>query len=218
MQSKRHWENVYTEKASDVVSWYQEHADMSLALIRQTGLSLDAVLIDVGGGASTLIDDLLKAGYRNLTVLDISVSGLDVTRNRLGEHAASVHWLEADVTTAIFPKHKYDLWHDRAVFHFLTESGDRARYLHALDRALKPGGFVVVGTFAEEGPDRCSGLPAQRYNVDHLAAEFGAQFEMLGHASEEHHTPSGAVQKFLYCYFRKRAQEDLGKLKAYQRD
>lgn len=205
MQRKTHWENVYNLKSADAVSWHQEHADTSLALIRQSGLSLDAELIDVGGGASTLIDDLLRLGYRNLTVLDIAASGLNIARNRLGEHAASVHWLEADVTTTSFPKQKYDLWHDRAVFHFLTESEDRARYLHALTEALKPGSFAIIGTFAQDGPDHCSGLPTQRYNVESLSATLGPRFELLGRLEEEHHTPSGAVQNFLYCYFRRLA-------------
>lgn len=203
MQDKSHWESVYTQKAADAVSWYQPHADSSLALIRQTGIAADAALIDVGGGASTLVDDLLAAHYSDLTVLDISAAALDVARHRLGGAASAVHWLEADITQVDFPEHRFALWHDRAVFHFLTDAADRARYLNAVGRAVKPGGFVIVGTFAEDGPEQCSGLPVRRYNADTLHDEFGAQFELLGKAEENHHTPFGTVQKFLYCYCRK---------------
>jgi ubiquinone/menaquinone biosynthesis C-methylase UbiE len=203
MQDKSHWESVYTHKAADAVSWYQPHADSSLALIRQTGIAADAAIIDVGGGASTLVDDLLAAQYSDLTVLDISAAALDVARRRLGDNAGAVHWLEADITQVEFPKHRFALWHDRAVFHFLTDAADRASYLNAVGRAVKPGGFVIVGTFAEDGPEQCSGLPVRRYSADTLHDEFGAQFELLGKAEENHHTPFGTVQKFLYCYCRK---------------
>ena len=203
MQDKSHWESVYTHKAADAVSWYQPHADSSLALIRQTGIAADAAIIDVGGGASTLVDDLLAAHYSDLTVLDISAAALDVARHRLGGAASAVHWLEADITQVDFPEHRFALWHDRAVFHFLTDAADRARYLNAVGRAVKPGGFEVVGTFAEDGPEQCSGLPVRRYSADTLYDEFGAQFELLGKAEENHHTPFGTVQKFLYCYCRK---------------
>lgn len=203
MQDKSHWESVYTHKAADAVSWYQPHADSSLALIRQTGIAADAAIIDVGGGASTLVDDLLAAHYSDLTVLDISAAALDVARHRLGGAASAVHWLEADITQVDFPEHRFALWHDPAVFHFLTDAADRARYLNAVGRAVKPGGFVVVGTFAEDGPEQCSGLPVRRYSADTLYDEFGAQFELLGKAEENHHTPFGTVQKFLYCYCRK---------------
>ncbi|MEK2633054.1 class I SAM-dependent methyltransferase [Pseudomonas aeruginosa] len=174
-----------------------------LALIRQTGIAADAAIIDVGGGASTLVDDLLAAHYSDLTVLDISAAALDVARHRLGGAASAVHWLEADITQVDFPEHRFALWHDRAVFHFLTDAADRARYLNAVGRAVKPGGFVVVGTFAEDGPEQCSGLPVRRYSADTLYDEFGAQFELLGKAEENHHTPFGTVQKFLYRYCRK---------------
>ncbi|WP_249351822.1 class I SAM-dependent methyltransferase [Pseudomonas asiatica] len=194
---------MYTHKAADAVSWYQPHADSSLALIRQTGITADAAVIDVGGGASTLVDDLLAARHSDLTVLDISAAALDVARHRLGDAASAVHWLEADITQVEFPEHRFTLWHDRAVFHFLTDAADRARYLKAVGRAVKPGGFVIVGTFAEDGPEQCSGLPVRRYSADTLHDEFGAQFELLGKAEENHHTPFGTVQKFLYCYCRK---------------
>lgn len=203
MQSKDHWQQVYTSKTADSVSWYQPHISVSLELIRQTGVSTSASVIDVGGGASTLVDDLLAAGFDKLAVLDISAAALDVARQRLGERAADVSWIEADITTVKLPEHAYDIWHDRAVFHFLTTEQERRQYLQAVRRSVKPGGFVIVGTFAEDGPERCSGLPVQRYSAESLHAEFGASFELLGRAAEDHLTPSGSIQKFLYCYCRK---------------
>jgi ubiquinone/menaquinone biosynthesis C-methylase UbiE len=203
MQDKSHWESVYTHKAAEAVSWFQPHADSSIALIRQTGIALDEAIIDVGGGASTMVDDLLAARYSDVTVLDISAAALNVARHRLGDIAGAVHWLEADITQVEFPKHRFDLWHDRAVFHFLTDAADRASYLRAVVHAVKPGGFVIVGTFAEDGPEKCSGLPVMRYSADSLHDEFGAEFELLGQTKEDHHTPFGTVQKFLYCYCRK---------------
>ncbi len=205
MQDKSHWEHVYASKKPDAVSWYQQHAGNSLDLIQRTGIASDAAIIDVGGGASILIDDLLRLGYSDLTVLDLSSTALDVARKRLGELAGSVSWMEADITQVTLPSHRFDLWHDRAVFHFLTDRRDRARYLQAVKHAVRPGGFVIIATFAEDGPEQCSGLPVQRYSADTLHAEFGAAFELLGHASEDHHTPFGSVQKFVYCYCRKLA-------------
>lgn len=206
MQVKSHWEHVYETKSVDAVSWFQPHAEQSLRLIRQTGLAPTASIIDVGGGASTLVDDLLDDGFRHVTVLDVSGAALAAARARLGERAASVTWLEADITQVALPRHAYDLWHDRAVFHFLTSDGDRRAYVAAVQRAVKPGGYVIVATFAEDGPLQCSGLPVVRYSPSALHAEFGATFSLERHEREEHHTPSGAVQKFIYCYCRKSAQ------------
>lgn len=203
MQSKSHWEGVYSSKPSDRVSWFQPHAEQSLRLIRASGAPRSAAIIDVGGGASTLVDDLLAGGYSNLNVLDLSAAALAVAKERLHAHAAQVRWLEADITTASLPVHAYDVWHDRAVFHFLTEASDRQAYVEAVLRAVKPGGHVIVATFADDGPTQCSGLPVMRYSADALHAEFGAPFTLLGHEREEHHTPAGAVQKFVYCYCRK---------------
>ncbi|MGK0149622.1 class I SAM-dependent methyltransferase [Pseudomonas putida] len=203
MQDKTHWERVYTEKSADTVSWYQEHAASSVALVQRTGVTTTSAIIDVGGGASTLVDDLLKEGFSDITVLDLSAASLKVAQDRLGTQATAVQWLEADITRISLPAHRFDLWHDRAVFHFLTEDIDRDRYLEALNRAVKPGGFVIVGTFAEDGPERCSGLPVKRYNIEDLHATFGVEYELLGHAKEDHHTPFGTVQKFIYCYCRK---------------
>jgi len=203
MGSKNHWERIYSTKATDAVSWYQEHAVSSLQLIHATGIQKDASIIDVGGGASTLIDDLLAAGYSNLTILDLSHAALEAARERLGSQAAAVRWLEADIIRIDLPRLNYDLWHDRAVFHFLTAEGDRAAYVRAVLRSVKPGGHVIVATFAEDGPEQCSGLPVMRYSATLLHSEFGDSFSLLSHQAEEHHTPFGTIQKFVYCYCRK---------------
>jgi SAM-dependent methyltransferase len=205
MQPKEHWERVYTTKPTDGVSWFQDHAEQSLRLIRGTGAPLSAAVIDVGGGASTLVDDLLQDGYWRLTVLDLSAAALAAARRRLGARADAVQWLEANITTAALPAHAYDVWHDRAVFHFLTTPQERQAYVEAVLRAVKPGGHVIVATFAADGPAECSGLPVMRYSADELHAEFGAPFTLLRHEQEEHHTPFGTVQKFVYCYCLKRA-------------
>jgi SAM-dependent methyltransferase len=203
MQPKTHWENIYATKPSDAVSWFQEHADLSLRLIRDTGIPLSAPIIDIGGGASTLVDDLLLAGYSDISVLDLSAHALAVARRRLGEGASQVHWIEADITKTELPVNAYDVWHDRAVFHFLTAPADRAAYVGNLLRSVKPGGHVIVATFAEDGPLQCSGLPVVRYSADALYAEFGDAFTLLHHQKEAHHTPFGTVQQFVYCYCRK---------------
>ncbi|MFN3812679.1 MAG: class I SAM-dependent methyltransferase [Roseateles asaccharophilus] len=203
MQSKDHWEQVYTSKPEDGVSWFQEHARQSVELIARTGVSKDASVIDVGGGASTLVDDLLADGYRRLTVLDLSEAALAASRKRLGERASSVTWLAGDVTQHVFARHGYEVWHDRAVFHFLTSREERETYVAAVLRAVKPGGHVIVATFAEDGPEKCSGLPVMRYSPDGLHAEFGAPFTLLQQEREEHRTPFGTVQKFIYCLCRK---------------
>ena len=203
MQSKQHWEQVYKTKGANSVSWFQEHAQQSLQLIRQTGVQRDAGIIDVGGGASTLVDDLLADGYSNLAVLDLSEAALAEARQRLGGRAQQVSWLVGDITQVNLPRHGYAVWHDRAVFHFLTTAEEREAYVRAVLGAVRPGGHVIVATFAEDGPEKCSGLPVMRYSADGLHAEFGAPFTLLRHEREEHHTPAGAVQKFIYCMCRK---------------
>lgn len=203
MQTKDHWEQLYASKAPDELSWFQPHAALSLRLIRTAGLPADAAIIDVGGGASTLADDLLANGYCSLTVLDVSASALAAARKRLGSRADAVQWIEADVTQFDFPWHAFDLWHDRAVFHFLTAPEQRQAYVKAMLQAVKPGGLAIVATFADDGPNHCSGLPVMRYSASTLQAELGNLFTLLGHEKEEHHTPSGSVQKFVYCVFRK---------------
>lgn len=204
MQSKEHWERVYSTKATNAVSWFQEHAGLSQQLIRKTGVPLTASIIDVGGGASILVDDLVETGYKEITVLDLSAAALTATKKRLGPKGASVHWLEANITEVILPEHAYDVWHDRAVFHFLTTSEERRAYVKAVQRAVKPGGHVIVATFAEDGPTQCSGLPVVRYQAETLHAEFGESFDLIQHQKEVHHTPFGTTQSFVYCYFRLR--------------
>lgn len=203
MKPKEHWEGVYSSKASNAVSWFQEHAEQSLRLIKATGVPLSAAIIDVGGGASTLVDDLLHSGYSNLTVLDLSAAALSAAKARLGASSSAVRWLEADVTRAELAVHAYDVWHDRAVFHFLTTAQDRSAYVQQVLRSVKPGGHVIVATFAEDGPTQCSGLPVMRYRADQLHAQFGEPFTLLRHEKEEHHTPFGTLQQFVYCYCRK---------------
>jgi 2-polyprenyl-3-methyl-5-hydroxy-6-metoxy-1,4-benzoquinol methylase len=203
MQSKEHWENVYTTKAADEVSWFQEHAALSLKLIREAGVPVTASIIDVGGGASTLVDDLLASGYENVTVLDLSEKALATAKARLSTLAVKVQWLEANIIETKLESNAYDVWHDRAVFHFLTTAEERHAYVQAVLRAVKPGGLVIVATFAEDGPSKCSGLSVMRYDADELHAEFGEPFVMLGHEKESHHTPGGNEQKFVYCFCRK---------------
>ena len=202
MTSKDHWEHVYSTKATNAVSWFQEHADRSLALIRATSLGPSSSIIDVGGGASTLVDDLLAAGYSLPTVLDLSAAALAAAKARLGERSRFVNWLEGDITKLPLPVHGFDLWHDRAVFHFLATPAARQAYVNAVLQAVKPGGHVIVATFAEDGPTQCSGLPVMRYSATQLHAEFGPPFILVRHENEEHHTPFDSVQKFIYCYFR----------------
>lgn len=197
--SHQHWEGVYSNKAVDQVSWFQPHAASSLRLIADCSRT-DAHVIDVGGGASVLVDDLLDAGYRNLTVLDLSESALATSQARLGERAQSVQWIAADITRAELPVARYDVWHDRAVFHFLTDPEDRARYVAQVLKSVKPGGHVIVATFGPGGPLQCSGLDVVRYAPDALHAEFGAPFRLLRHETEIHHTPTGKEQEFVYCY------------------
>ncbi len=203
MQSKQHWEKVYTSKSADTVSWFQPHAESSLDFIHATGVGKDAAIIDVGGGASTLVDDLVSEGYADLTVLDLSAAALDAARKRLGGQESKVRWIEADIVEADLPASRYDVWHDRAVFHFLTSPEQREAYVQKVFQSVKPGGHVIVATFAEDGPEKCSGLPVMRYSPDGLHDEFGEAFTLLQHRKEAHQTPAGAVQQFVYCYCRR---------------
>ena len=202
MDPKSHWERIYRTKHPTQVSWYQPHAQRSLDLIRRVSPPPNGAIIDVGGGVSTLIDDLLDAGYHDLTVLDLSATALAETRTRLGGHAGNVRWIEADILNASLPQTRYSVWHDRAVFHFLTEPVDRASYIAQVRRAVRPGGFVLVATFADDGPTRCSGLEVHRYSPEALHAEFGAPFRLVASEREEHITPGGVAQAFIYCLCR----------------
>jgi ubiquinone/menaquinone biosynthesis C-methylase UbiE len=201
--AKRHWETIYKTKSSKEVSWYSPHLKKSFELILSLGLPKNAAIIDVGGGTSTLPDDLLTEGFKNMTVLDISSEALEVSKSRLGDKAQSVQWVESDVTNASLKSGWYDLWHDRAVFHFLTKPEDRKKYINNLGAALKPGGYVLMATFGSNGPLKCSGLEIVRYSAENLKKELGEAFELEKHFTEIHKTPFDSTQEFLYCLFRK---------------
>lgn len=203
MNTKQHWDSIYSTKPPQALSWFQSHARSSLRLIRGAIPDRNAPIIDVGGGASTLVDDLLSAGYANVSVLDLSGAALRAAAARLGVRGQSVRWIEADVKNAALPAAYFDVWHDRAVFHFLTSPFDRAAYVRAVLAATKPGATVIVASFAEDGPAKCSGLPVVRYGADALHAEFGEPFTLLHHEREEHWTPAGKVQHFVYCLCRR---------------
>lgn len=199
---KRHWERVYAEDPIEALGWYRPHLDTSLAWIEALGLDPHAPILDVGGGASTLVDDLLARGSRAVTVLDLSAKALAAARARLGEQAGLVTWVEGDITSVELSAGHYALWHDRAVFHFLTEPEQRRRYRARLLAALRPGGHAIIATFAPEAPPRCSGLPVCRYESNDLAGTLGDDLELLGHHKEMHRTPGGTEQMYLYCHFR----------------
>ncbi|MGH8180696.1 MAG: class I SAM-dependent methyltransferase [Steroidobacteraceae bacterium] len=196
-----HWDAVYDKKRADEVSWYEPRPEKSLELIRSTGIEVTDPIIDVGGGASHLVDELLAAGYGDLTVLDVSAAVLQKLRSRLESAAPSVMLLHQDVT-AFRPARKYGLWHDRAVFHFLTQREEREGYIEALRQGVRPGGHVLMATFGPSGPERCSGLPTVRYDATTLAAELGADFALAESFLAVHRTPWNSEQQFLYCRFR----------------
>lgn len=200
MDPQSHWEKVYQTKHPTEVSWYRPHLDVSLQLIEDAARDRDARVIDVGGGESTLVDDLLARGYRDLSVLDVSSTALAVAKERLGDKADKIRWLCGDVTTFAFSRQHYDVWHDRAVFHFLTDVKDRAAYVRQVAQAVRPGGHVVVATFGPEGPTKCSGLDVVRYDPSALHEEFGPCFKLMKHRTELHRTPAGSIQQFTYCY------------------
>lgn len=202
--SKAHWEAVYSTKAVDAVSWYQPRADLSLRLIHDTQASCFAPLIDVGAGASTLVDGLVAQGWSDLTLLDLSAAALSIARSRIGpDSPAKLRWIEADITSAELPAQAYEIWHDRAVFHFLTSMQDRQAYVRAAAHAIRPGGHLIVGAFAEDGPTQCSGLNIRRYGADALFKEFGEAFTPVRHVRDLHATPFGTTQAFVYCCWRR---------------
>jgi SAM-dependent methyltransferase len=203
MSTKTHWESVYETKPAESVSWYAPHLRESLRYVTQAAASKKVAIIDVGGGESTLVDDLVNEGYSDITVLDISATALEVTKRRLGPLGVRVKWMAADVLEVDLPVAAYDIWHDRAVFHFLTSDDQRRRYVAQVLKALKPGGFAIVGVFGPEGPEKCSGLQVSRYAPSELHGAFGAPFELLGSSVEQHTTPWGAPQQFVYCYCRR---------------
>jgi SAM-dependent methyltransferase len=202
MNLKTHWDTIYGKKAPDAVSWYRPHLETSLELIGRVAAGRSASIIDVGGGESTLVDDLLAEGYSDLSVLDISQVAVDKTKERLGLASDGVRWLVGDVTTVKLEASAYDVWHDRAVFHFLASDEERMAYVAQVASAVRSGGHVIVSTFGPEGPTQCSGLDVVRYDADSLHDQFGVRFHLLGSSKELHETPFGTVQQFLYCLCR----------------
>ena len=198
-----HWERVYTTKGEKEVSWFQENPAPSLDLIAKAGATTASAIIDVGGGASRLADALIERGFRAVTVLDLSQAALVAAKARLGSRADQVLWIVADVTVWEPQTAAYDVWHDRAAFHFLTKERDRAAYVVRLVKALKPGGHAIIGTFAPDGPDRCSGLPVARYDAQSLGRALGDPFELVETLRQEHRTPSGSEQRFQFSLFRR---------------
>jgi ubiquinone/menaquinone biosynthesis C-methylase UbiE len=202
MDLKNHWSHIYRTKSSDKVSWYQPHLQVSLEFIQGACVSKDDRIIDVGGGASTLVDDLIQSGFQNITILDIAGEALMLSQNRIGAKAQAVNWIEKDVLNASLPAQYYDLWHDRAVFHFLTQPEDRRKYVETVLRAMRKGGHVIIAAFSLDGPRRCSGLDVVRYSAESMLQELGDRFELVGRKSEEHRTPTSVRQNFLYCHFK----------------
>lgn len=201
MSEKAHWENVYETKTPEQVSWTQAVPSNSLRLIQETGIAKDASIIDVGGGDSNLVDYLLEAGYTNITVLDISEKALERAKIRLGERSSQVTWIVSDINT-FNPKQTYEIWHDRAVFHFVTGEVAIQNYVHRV--ANHVGGYFIVGTFSENGPLKCSGLEIKQYNEASFQQLFGANFDNMGCFTEDHVTPFDTVQNFIFCSFKRR--------------
>ncbi|MBR0809919.1 class I SAM-dependent methyltransferase [Bradyrhizobium diazoefficiens] len=199
-----HWDTVYASKGEAEVSWFQDSPSTSLAMIRAAKSDREAAIIDIGGGASRLVDALLQDGYRDVAVLDLSANALDAAKKRIGGAASIVNWIVADATTWR-PARIYDVWHDRAAFHFLTDSRDRAAYVERLRSAIAPGGHVIIATFAPDGPEKCSGLPVQRHDSASLAAELGPEFELIETRGETHHTPWNSTQAFQFSWFERRS-------------
>lgn len=201
---RAHWEHIYQTKAENELSWFQENPAVSLDLIRAARVGPAASIIDIGGGASRLVDALLDEGFHAVTVLDLSEKALATAKARLGPRSAGVAWIVADVTTWE-PSELYDLWHDRAAFHFLTEAADRLAYAQCVAKAVRPGGHVLIGTFAPDGPERCSGLPVQRHDAASIAAILGDGFALYDSRRDDHITPAGVTQRFQFSCFRRKA-------------
>ena len=199
MDVRSHWEDIYRSKSATSVSWYRPHLEVSLAIIRHAAQSKLSAILDIGGGASTLVDDLVKDGFQDVSVLDIAATPLDVSRQRLGETSKQVNWIVANFLNAELEAKRYDICHDRAVFHFLNLAEERAAYVHQVKRILRPGGVLILATFALDGPERCSGLSVSRYGETSLLKEIGRDFDLVESGYETHGTPSGHAQQFLYC-------------------
>lgn len=207
MDRSRHWNDRYRTTAVEKLGWFRTHLERSLQWIGQLGLADDAPIIDIGAGASTLVDDLLELGFTELHALDVSAEALAITRKRLGDKAQDIEWRVADVTSAELPEASFDLWHDRAVFHFLTNEGDRDLYRQTLRHTLRPSGYLLIGVFSPDAPPKCSGLPVQRYTLEQLEAEFSGDFEMISESSDLHVTPGGVQQPYVYALFRRRERQ-----------
>jgi trans-aconitate methyltransferase len=199
---KTHWETVYTTKAENEVSWFQENPAPSLELIDLARPTPETAIIDIGGGASRLVDSLVMRGFRSVAVLDVSEAALDVAKTRLGDRAGEVQWIVADVTKWA-PTQTFDIWHDRAAFHFLVDPADRAAYISRMKQAVRPGGHVIIGTFAIDGPEKCSGLPVNRYDAAGLARELDEGFVPVAARRHDHATPWNSEQRFQFCVFRR---------------
>ncbi len=204
LSRRDHWQSVYQDKEAIQTSWYRAHLEQSLHCIDSLGLDKHLPVVDVGGGRSTLVDDLLGRRFHDVTVVDLSAKALSEARQRLGVPIQTVTWIEGDVNEIDWPEARYLLWHDRAVFHFLTDAGDRARYVASASHSVRSGGYVILATFASDGPERCSGLPVCRYDATALTAEFTPSFEMVTHYRDLHQTPSGRQQPFTYVVLRRR--------------
>lgn len=194
-----HWEGIYGAKSPEEMSWYEPHLGTSLEWIIEAASDHFSSIIDVGGGASTLVDDLHAGGYRSVTVLDISSTAIARSQERLGAAASEIHWINEDVTRCSLPNFAFDIWHDRAVFHFLTRQEDREAYLNCVRKSLKSSGHAIIATFSPNGPRSCSGLPVSRYGAVSLQEQFGADFHLVKSATVIHRTPAGGIQEFLYC-------------------
>lgn len=206
MNKQQHWDNVYQTKGRDEVSWFREHLETSLRMIANTGVVKDAAIIDVGGGNSNLVDDLLEQGFSEVSVLDISSKAINDNKERLGRKAENVSWYVADITRVHLPENRFDVWHDRAVFHFLTAEDDRQRYIELVKKSLKPAGHIIVASFSLDGPRKCSGLDVMRYSPESMRNEFGDTFKLVESVGETHNTPFGTTQDFVYCYCRRYEQ------------
>jgi 2-polyprenyl-3-methyl-5-hydroxy-6-metoxy-1,4-benzoquinol methylase len=204
LEPKIHWENVYQTKSPMQVSWYQPKPTLSLELINRTNISQEQPIIDVGGGASVLVDYLYQQGFTNLAVLDIASEAIALSQKRLGNLATNIKWYVSDVKQ-FQPEYQFNLWHDRAVFHFLTEPSDRQIYRQVLEQALKPNGHLIIATFALDGPVKCSGLDVIQYDAEKLVMELGDNFQLIETTTEIHITPAEKEQKFIYCHFQKNA-------------
>ncbi len=205
---REHWQAVYQDKGETQTSWFRPHLDESLRLIDQLALAPATPIIDVGGGRSTLVDDLLARGFRDLTVLDLSIAALQASRQRLGDRGNSITWIAGDVTATDLPESRFGLWHDRAVFHFLVDEADQRRYVEQAARAVRSGGYAIIATFAADGPEKCSGLQVRRYDSASLAAQFTDHFDCVDESREIHRTPFATDQAFTYAVLRRRSANE----------